>query len=456
MPQTISASPDFDIIVVGGGIGGLTTAIRSIELGKRVLVIEKLEKTGGSAGMSAGILWTAPSESVLREILPNGNQELCRIVVSEYENVRNYVARTGVSMSEEWHDHLGWGRACKIDIAALIQLWTDTIRTEGELLLGVRDVAVASPTAAAADAPAPYSVSYTTAAGERITRSAASIVLATGGMQGDPLLRQTFIGTPADTIAVRSNAGSVGDGFRLGTELGGGASTHLGAFYGHTLPSPLEVTEALALRMTLYFSNRGIVINRNGRRFSNEGLGDEVTTQRLVHQQGQRGVLIWDDEAHQQHALAAPYPSGMVLDRHSEAQALGARTAEADTLDELLDILAEWDMDVATAHTTIDHYRRAASGERVPLDAPISAEPATLASAPYRAIELQPCITLPFGGLSVDEFGRLLNRDGLPVPGAYAIGGDAGGMQDLRYVGGIIFAMVYGIRAAEFAANSLD
>lgn len=38
--------PDFDVVVIGGGIGGLTAAIRSAELGKKVALIEK-DQLGG-------------------------------------------------------------------------------------------------------------------------------------------------------------------------------------------------------------------------------------------------------------------------------------------------------------------------------------------------------------------------------------------------------------------------
>ena len=443
---------DFDVIVLGGGMAGLTAAVRSIELGKRVLVLEKTDRPGGSAALSAGILWTAPNERVLREILPNGDQELCSIVVSAYEDMVDRVRAAGVAVSEEWLDHLGWGRACKIDITALIDTWAREIADRGELRYGVRDVAVAKLHRGSRG----VRVTYTAADGEELSSTGADLILATGGYQGDPLLRQLLLGAPADKIAVRSGAGSVGDGFRIGTELGGGASAHLSAFYGHTLPSPLEVTEQVALRMTLYFSGRGVVLNRNGRRFSDESLGDEVTTQRLVHQPDQRAVLIWDDVAHSQHALAEPYPSGMVLDRHAEAAALGARTAQADTLAELLTAVESWGVDTVTAEETLSRYVAASRGERVPLDAPMPAEAATLMTAPFRAIEIQPCITLPFGGLAVDSWARLLDRDGRAVEGVYAVGGDAGGMQDLRYVGGIIFAMVYGMRAAESAAGLMS
>jgi flavin-dependent dehydrogenase len=84
MPIDTPRHPMFDTVVVGAGIGGLAAAIRSIELEQRVLMVEKSDQPGGSAAMSAGILWTAPDADTLRAVLPNGDQELCGIVVSEH------------------------------------------------------------------------------------------------------------------------------------------------------------------------------------------------------------------------------------------------------------------------------------------------------------------------------------------------------------------------------------
>ncbi len=42
----------------------------------------------------------------------------------------------------------------------------------------------------------------------------------------------------------------------------------------------------------------------------------------------------------------------------------------------------------------------------------------------------------------------MLDRDGAPVPGLFAAGADAGGLQDLRYVGGLALGLVFGPRAA--------
>lgn len=447
MPAKIES---FDLIVLGAGAGGLAAANRAVDLGARVLVLEKADAIGGSAAMSAGILWTAPDEDVLWRVQPDADPELGPAVVAGYDQAVQDVRDAGVEVSEPWHDHLEWGTARKIDIPALFSQWSQKIeKTGGQLLTSISDAEFIT------EGKSVIGVSYEHQ-GQRHTAHAGSTVLATGGFQGDSELKAKFIGSGAEDIAVRSNPNSTGDGFRLGQEAGAAASRHLSGFYGHTLPSPLDVTPQQFLRLTHYFSAYGVLVNRQGRRFTDESLGDEVSNQFLVKQSGHRGVLIWNEQTQQEKALAVPYPSGMALNRHAEATEAGARTAKTETLDELLDIIGTWGVDRTGAARTVRNYRKASAGDAVALDAPLPAKPSPLENGPYYAVELQPCITIPFGGLRTDVDGRVLDRNAQPVPGLFAVGADAGGAQDLRYVGGIVFGFVFGRRAAEAAMASSD
>jgi hypothetical protein len=53
------------------------------------------------------------------------------------------------------------------------------------------------------------------------------------------------------------------------------------------------VSPEVFLRLTLYFSAYGVIVNRAGRHFTDESLGDQVSNQFLVRQPGRRGVLMW-------------------------------------------------------------------------------------------------------------------------------------------------------------------
>jgi len=81
-------------------------------------------------------------------------------------------------------------------------------------------------------------------------------------------------------------------------------------------------------------------------------------------------------------------------------------------------------------------------------DAPITA-PVPLREAPFWAVEFQPTITFTLGGVRVDPWGRVLDRDGAVVSGLYCAGGDAGGLQGPHYVAGLMLGMVFGPRAVE-------
>jgi succinate dehydrogenase/fumarate reductase flavoprotein subunit len=83
---------------------------------------------------------------------------------------------------------------------------------------------------------------------------------------------------------------------------------------------------------------------------------------------------------------------------------------------------------------------------RLPLEPP--QEP------PYYVLEVQPTITFPSGGLAVNTDGMVLDRDGETVPGLFAVGADAGGLQDGRYAGGPSLGAVFGRRAADAALGA--
>jgi 3-oxosteroid 1-dehydrogenase len=48
---------EYDVICVGGGLGGLAAAIRAHDLGARVLVLERSSMVGGVAAYSGGFCW---------------------------------------------------------------------------------------------------------------------------------------------------------------------------------------------------------------------------------------------------------------------------------------------------------------------------------------------------------------------------------------------------------------
>ena len=167
-----------DLLVLGGGMAGLAAAARAAEAGASVTVVEKAPRLGGSAALSAGILWTAPDHETMRRVVPGGDPELGRRLVDGFVPAMDWVRSHGVFVSERWEGQMGFGSACRIDVAALVAAWRDRIEAAGDVLLGTaarRLLADGSGrvTGALVDGPD----------GPRELRAGA-VLLSTGGFQG--------------------------------------------------------------------------------------------------------------------------------------------------------------------------------------------------------------------------------------------------------------------------------
>jgi len=396
-------------------MAGLAAAARAAELGAGVVVVEKADRLGGSAALSAGILWTAPDVATLRRVDPGGDPGLGAALVAGFGPAVDWIRATGASVSEPWEGQMGFELAVRVDVPALFAAWRDRIERAGTILLG---------------APARRLVAGGVEVAGAGELRADAVLLATGGFQGDASLVDELIGPRAGRMLVRSAAGSTGDGLRLGRQAGAAVSPRAG-FYGHLVPSPLaRWGEGDFLPLTQYHSAHGLLVNRLGRRFTDETLGDETSNQAVLRQPGARAVLVFDQRVRGGPAASAPYPHGRLIDRVAAAEASGCRLARGQTVAGLVDAVAAWGVDRAALDLTLRGWA---------------------AEAPCWAVEVQPTITFPFAGLAVDVDGRVLDGRRAPVPGLFAAGADAGGLQDARYVGGLVLGAVFGPRAAEAA-----
>ena len=423
-------------------MAGIAAGARAVDLGLDVVVAEKLDAVGGSAALSAGIVWTAPDEQTARRAAPDGDPALLRALVDGFERAVERIREAGASVSERWTGQMGFGVAYHVDIRALLDHWRARVESDGTLLLrtAVRDLrADGGGWVAALEGPAAWTEVRTGA-----------VLLATGGFQGDPELVKSLIGWDADRLPVRANPGSVGDGLRLGRAAGAALSRSLGGFYGHLIPDRVARFDAdRYLPLTQYHSGHSILVNVRGRRFADESRGDETSNQLVVREPEGRAVLICDERARREHAVGPPYPHGQVVDRFAEAAVAGGRLARAQTVEVLVAQIAGWGVDPVALARTLADYDAAARGAAVALDAPLPTEPAPLREPPFHALAVAPSITFGFGGLRVDADGRVLDRDGRWVRGLYAAGADAGGLQGPGYVGGLALGLVFGPRAVE-------
>ncbi|MPZ60573.1 MAG: FAD-dependent oxidoreductase [Propionibacteriales bacterium] len=413
-----------DLLVVGGGMAGLTAAAFAARRGTRVMVVEKGPEIGGSALLSNGYLWTVPSLAAFRSEDPDGDTSLAQVLVGQLPALVEWVRSTGVDVSERI-SVLGYGTGHRIDIGAYLARCRAIVESAGGWIVPrveVERLLVVGSSVTGARAK--------DARGDVLEVEATTTLLATGGFQGDRASRERYLGSEAgDGLLVRSNPHSMGDGLRLALEAGAVGDVSGRGFYGHLVPAPLAAFHPKDfLRLALLCSDRGVLVNERGERFTEEARGDHHSAQAVLRQPGARAVLVVDDEVRQ--GSRAPFIAGMEqLDPLGDAEAVGANVAVADSVDALAARIHTWGFDRAGVERSLG----AAVGR-------------VLSRAPFTAVEAQPAITFTYGGIAVDEHASVLGSERRPITGLKAAGADIA-LYRSGYAGGLALAGGFALRA---------
>src|SRR3954447_7088143 len=128
------SKPQVDLLVLGGGMAGLSAAARAVRDGARVTLVEKGPAIGGSA-VYAGFIWTAPTVEVMRRVNPDADPDLADLVVEKYAEGLDFVRSLDVHVAEPV-TVLGYGRGCATDMANYLLACERLVRDRGEVVLG--------------------------------------------------------------------------------------------------------------------------------------------------------------------------------------------------------------------------------------------------------------------------------------------------------------------------------
>lgn len=283
---------------------------------------------------------------------------------------------------------------------------------------------------------------------------AAAVVIASGGFEGSTEHLTAELG--GDSTTLRHIAPGVafnqGEGIRMALEAGGARAGQWNSFHAEPVDPRSDEPEALVMVFPY-----GILVNIAGRRFLDEGRGTvdetyEATARAVWRQPGSTAWFITD-----QHFTEV------------EARDRGILTTKkpvtADTVEELAAAL-ELPAD-ALAQTIAGYNDSVVGGDfdwRTPdglrtegLRPPKSNWAVALTRAPFIAYPVACAIVFTFGGVDVDERGRVVRESGEPVPGLYAAG-ECTGLYHSKYPGGtsVLRGMVFGRIAGQDAARSLS
>jgi len=299
-----------------------------------------------------------------------------------------------------------------------------------------------------------------------VIRARCAVVLAAGGFAKNQAMREKHLPAPTSSAWSAAVDADTGDAIVAAEQVGAGLRRMQGAWWCPTFAPPGELPQLAVIERSLPGS---CVVNAGGRRLANEA--QNYMTFVLAAQARHTGqdpsspaYLIFDARF-RRHYITGPLlrtalrPDFMLprsyfttgfLSRASTIDGL-ADTAGIDRQG-LLDTVARMN-EYARTGTDAEFHRGKSTYDRHYGDPRIQPNPCLgpIAEAPFYAMRLELGDVGTNGGLDIDRDARVRDRQGVPIPGLYAIGNTAAGIL-VTYPGpgsSIGPAMVFGYRAAK-------
>src|SRR5215208_4794722 len=397
------------VVIAGGGLAGLTAALRAAELGARVTLLEKGDRPGGSFVYSSGYIWSYVDLPTFRREAPGGDSVLQRLILEHLGSCLTWLEGEGGRLhSRETGNPLTFG--ARFDPEKSASALVERLDASGgELLTDTAFEALLDD-----DGGRVTGVLFRSAEGIR-DYDAGAVILASGGFAGDPeLVGRHIVGGPG-RMRVRAHPRSTGDGFRAALRKGALASAGLDEFYGRNLPAPpAEFPPERFVEVSQLYGRYAVAINARGERYADEGAdwSETALTRATAHQPG---LYSW-------YVLDVVGLEGRVRERTAKemveaARRTGGTVLEARSLGDLADRLAERGVPRDALLRTLEEYNAAIAAGEDP-SPPRTGPAVPLRVPPFVAVKVAPSITHTVGGLAVDAGCRVLRvRDERPIPG---------------------------------------
>ena len=426
-----------ELVVIGAGIAGLSTAAAAAEQGLRVILVEKTSAIGGSSAMSGGwFAFTGTTEQ--HDAGVTDSPELFREDLFKVGAGRNNPALVDAYLDNQ-HQTYEWLRARGVEFGE-VEISSGQSAARGhstrirEVLRLLHEDFTAGGGVTLFDASV---ASLSTDGGGRVTGvtlhdgrsidAERGVVIASGGFSRSTELLSIF--APEQLAAIPyGGRGNTGDGLRLGWRLGAGMAD-MSAISG-TYGSHPETTDEQQELLTSFYMG-GIIVNREGERFIDESLDYKTLGSAVLTQTGALAFQIFDS------TVRAKSHRGIALKDMDTLEDLG-HIHHADTLGELADIIG-----VPADHlvATVERYNDAIGGGasddvgRTSLCNGVG-ELSPIISAPFYAYPAKTLMTTTYGGLTITPHGEVTDVDGGIIDGLYAVGEVTGGFHGAAYMTG--------------------
>lgn len=439
-----------DVLVVGGGLSGLVSAIAARQAGLSCLVIEKGRSLGGDGNYVEGAMGVDSKQQqatgikidrakLLQDELNYSHYEasaphLKQLIDHSGETV-DWLADLGVKFAsvgaqgKSWptiHAFAGGGHAAVETLIAKAQALGVEFRRSTSVQKLLQTAGKISGVEVQDEVTGLTTEIATT-----------NVILATGGYVDNPELikKQTPL---SDRLMSVSDGKSTGDGMQLAWQVGamhdsmGALQFGGGAIYDPMLPPFMHMASEIGVAAT---QEAILWVNQVGERFVNEDVNDNMCHAGNALLGQARTFAIFDEAAVKHLSEVGLYKavgnspfspdtlSKLPEELASDLAAHRKYLAKADTLEDLAELLH-----LPKLVASVKKYnQQVANG----VDSDFAKDPKYLTpvqDGPFYAVTLGVGMACALGGLRIDTDNAVLNTKGYPIPGLYAIGNDAAGM----------------------------
>lgn len=421
------AEESSDVLVIGGGIAGLTSALSAAENGASVILIDKMPALGGTTAMAGGYLIAVGSQLYAGEQLDFDNIDSMMAywdmrqsysgAQSGYPDearVRSVLAETGATVDWLGANGIPWGQQCFVYFGGYPAAACDGLGAN--LVVKLREAVESKGVRVITDCKAERLLTENGAvvgavaqtADSEITFHADSVVLATGGIShNEELVAKYSPKIAAAQVIPTSSVSNTGDGLLMALEVGAGTFEEFGTAINNILidPALTALTDTSAIVVA-----GGLGVDMTGARFANEsgylsfGEYDHLASDMI--QNGNAPFWFIYDASNADAAAALEAGTGSV-------------SVKAETAAELA---AGIGVDAAALEATIAAYNAAAEAGADEAFGKPAEYLTAVAQAPFYAVKVYPTTFGSTGGVTTTEQGRVTTQDGAVIEGLYACG----------------------------------
>ena len=461
---------DVDIVIVGGGLSGLSAALTAVENGVRAIVLEKMHFLGGAGLFPEGSLGIGTRyqkengiQTTIDEVFAKVmefhhwrcNASVIRTLLNESGKTIDWLTDHGIKITgirtmfppekslQVWHIFEGSG-------ARLVKIMSENFKKKGGVILTktpARELIIN-------DEGLVTGIMGKNAEGETVTVTAKAVIIATGGFASNKEMLKKYVpdvSTPGMAkLMYRGPAvdGRTGDGINLALSVNA-ALSGMGTIAGN---SPYLDNEP-AIRqfrgpdymkqMRCALSQPFLWVNKHGDRFYNESFGSVFSD--VYNAMTSNGGLMWSifDSNMQKYlvengplipfnAIVVPGQKMTALERGIQKGIESGFAFKAGTIEELANKINIKPEKLRATIEKVNHYADQKN------DPDFNRKPEHLIkfdskNGPYYALKGLRAFFLTLGGVKINTNMQALDENDETIQGLYVTGQDIGGLYDTTY-----------------------